>query len=132
MTRTDARELMMQVYYQMDMNNDYNIDSCDNYFKEKNLKGQKDYCMDLFSLLCNKKDEIDSSINTYSNSWKTTRMPKTDLAIARLAACEIMYFENLPAAISINEAVDLAKKYGTEQSPKYINAIMGKIAEQVK
>ena len=55
-------------------------------------------------------------------------MPKTDLAIIRLAACEILYLENIPDAVSINEAVDLAKTYGTEDSAKYVNAILGKIA----
>lgn len=51
-------------------------------------------------------------------------MTKTDLAIVRLAACEIMYIENLPKAVAINEAVDMAKIYGTDQSPKFINAVL--------
>lgn len=132
MTRTDARELMMQVYFQMDINNDFDVDSFDNYFKSKKMGEQFEYCSELFSLLCNKKEEIDSAINTYSNNWNTKRMPKADLAVARIAACEIMFLPDLPAAVSINEAVDLAKKYGTDQAPKFINAIMGKIAEKVK
>lgn len=55
-------------------------------------------------------------------------MPKTDLAVLRVAACEILYMDDIPDAVSINEAVDLAKKYGTENSPSYVNGILGALA----
>ena len=61
------------------------------------------------------------------SSWKLNRMPKTDVAVLRVSACEMVYL-NMPAAVSINEAVDLAKMYGTEDSAKYVNAILGKVA----
>ena len=54
-------------------------------------------------------------------------MPKTDISILRLSVTEIVYFDDIPVAVSINEAVELAKKYGTEQSPKFVNAILGSI-----
>ena len=130
MTRTDARELMMQLYYQMDVNNDFDVNSSSKLFDGKRIKGQEDYCNNLHSLLCNKKSEIDEMINKYSQGWTTERMPKTDLAIARVSTCEILYLDDVPNAVSINEAVDLAKKYGTEQAPKYINAVLGKIAAE--
>ena len=57
-------------------------------------------------------------------------MPKTDVAVLRLSVCEITYLKNIPAAVSINEAVELAKKYGTEESWKYVNAILGKVAAE--
>ena len=54
-------------------------------------------------------------------------MPKTDLAIARLATCEIKYMEDIPKAVAINEAVELAKAYGTDSSAKFINAVLKNI-----
>jgi N utilization substance protein B len=130
MTRTDAREFMMRVFYQMDMNSDYNKDSSEKYFADAKIKSQLEYCSKLFELLCENKDIIDEKIEKYSIGWKLDRMPKTDIAILRLTVCEILYIDEIPPAVSINEAVELAKKYGTDQSPKFVNAILGKILKE--
>jgi N utilization substance protein B len=130
MTRTDARDFMMKVFYQMDMNSDYDVEGADKYFDSANLKNQLDYCKRLHGLLCEKKAEIDQRISRYSVDWKIERMPKTDIAILRLTTCEILYMEDIPAAVAINEAVELAKKYGTDQSPRFVNAILGNIVKE--
>ena len=127
MTRKDARELMMQVFFQMEACNDFDVNSRETYLSQDVVRSQRDYCNELFSLLCNKKDEIDEMLETYSKGWKLSRMPKTDVAVLRVSVCEMVYL-NLPAAVSINEAVDLAKLYGTDDSAKYVNAILGKVA----
>lgn len=119
---------MMQVFFQMEACEDFDVNHRVTYFKDKDFKVQREYCHELYSLICNKKEEVDYEIDRYSKNWKASRMPKTDLAIIRLAACEILYFADIPDAVSINEAVDLAKTYGTEDSAKYVNAILGKIA----
>lgn len=121
---------MMQVFFQMEACGDFDVNNKDNYMNQDKIKGQKDYCNELFSLLCNKREEIDATIDKYSKNWKITRMPKTDVAVLRLSVCEITYLKNIPAAVSINEAVELAKKYGTEESWKYVNAILGKVAAE--
>lgn len=127
MTRTDAREFMMQVFFQMEACGDFDVNNMETYMNRQKLGGQKDYCSNVYSLLCNKKDELDAELEKHSKNWKLSRMPKTDLAILRLAACEIMYLGDIPQAVSINEAVDLAKKYGTDDSAKYVNGILGKL-----
>lgn len=130
MTRKEAREFMMQVFFQMEACGDFDVNSRPEYMNTKKLGHQKDYCNELHSLLCNKKDILDEKLNRYSVNWKTERLPKTDLAVLRLAACEILYMDDMPDAVSINEAVELSKKYGTESSAKYVNGILGKIAEE--
>ena len=130
MTRTDAREFMMQVFFQMEACSDFDIDHRDSYFKDKKISGQKEYCENLYSLLCNHREDIDKTLENADEGWKLSRMPKTDLAVMRLAVCEILYLSDIPAAVSINEAVNIAKKYGTEDSPKYVNAILGKIVSE--
>ncbi len=130
MTRKEARELMMQTIFQMDAQNNFDKDCGIEFFMGKNIGDQKNYLISTHENICNHLDEIDERINKYSRGWKTTRMPKVDLAIIRLAVSEILYIENIPTAVSINEAVDLAKIYGTEESPKYINAILGKVASE--
>jgi len=121
---------MMQVFFQMEACGDYDVNNRDNYMNQERIKGQKDYCNELFSLLCNKREDIDTMIDKYSKNWKLSRMPKTDIAVLRISVCELAYLKNIPAAVSINEAVELAKRYGTEESWKYVNAILGKVAAE--
>ena len=121
---------MMQVFFQMEACGDFDVNNRDDYMNQERIKGQKDYCNELFSLLCNKKDDVDAMIDKYSKNWKLSRMPKTDVAVLRVSVCEMAYLKNIPAAVSINEAVELAKRYGTDDSAKYVNAILGKVAAE--
>ncbi|MCI9475496.1 MAG: transcription antitermination factor NusB [Emergencia sp.] len=130
MTRTEAREFMMQVFFQMEACGDFDVNSRTDFMSQEKIRDQKEYCNELHSLLCNKKDEVDDLLRKYSTKWKIERIPKTDLAVLRLAVCEMRYGK-VPAAVSINEAVDLAKKYGTDDSGKYVNGILGRIAEEL-
>ena len=75
-----------------------------------------------------KLKEIDESINAAARGWKTSRMGKVDLTLIRLAVYEIKYEEDIPVGVAINEAVELAKKYGSDDSPSFINGVLAKIA----
>lgn len=123
---------MMQVFFQMEACDDFDVNNKDNYMNDKRLLSQEDYCSDLYSLLCNKRETVDSLLDKHSKSWKISRMPKTDLAVLRLSACELLYLRDIPQAVSINEAVELAKKYGTEDSPRYVNAILGRVCAEAE
>lgn len=72
--------------------------------------------------------EIDTIINEAAQGWKTSRMGKVDLTLIRLAVYEMKYEDEIPTGVAINEAVELAKKYGTDDSPSFINGILAKIA----
>ena len=74
------------------------------------------------------KDELDRSIDGVAVNWKTSRMSRVDLSILRLALFEMRYDDRIPLKVAINEAVELAKKYGGDDSPAFINAILGKLA----
>lgn len=71
---------------------------------------------------------MDSRINSVADKWKTERMTKVDLTIIRLASYEIIFDEEVPVGVAINEAVELAKRYGTDQSPSFVNAVLAKLA----
>ena len=73
-----------------------------------------------------KVTELDAAINEATKGWKTTRMGKVDLSIIRLAVYEMKYEESIPAKVSINEAVELAKKYGTDDSASFVNGVLAK------
>lgn len=73
-------------------------------------------------------EEIDARINEVAEGWKTGRMGKVDLTLLRLAVYEMNYDEEVPVGVAINEAVELAKKYGTDDSSSFINGVLAKLA----
>lgn len=74
-----------------------------------------------------KKSEIDEAIENVAVNWKTDRMGKVELTLIRLACYEMKYDETIPTAVAINEAVELAKHYGTEDSGSFVNGILAKL-----
>ena len=127
MTRQDAREKLMTILFQMEMRDDFDVDNMDLYLEEEKWKKQEEYAENILSLACNYKDDIDACISKYSTKWALNRIPKTDLAILRLATIELVYCDDIPDSVAINEAVDLSKKYSDEKSPSYINGILASI-----
>ena len=75
-------------------------------------------------------EEIDKIINENSVGWKVERLPKVSLALMRLAICEILYVPSIPSGVSINEAVELAKKFATQEDASFINGILGKYVRE--
>ena len=76
-------------------------------------------------------DEIDGTLNLASSGWKVSRMSKVDVNILRLAVYEMKYDEDVPVKVAINEAVELAKKFGGDDSSSFVNGILGKIAKEL-
>ena len=87
-------------------------------------KKDADYMTGKVRSIVEHMDEIDGMINQASKNWKTTRMAKAELSILRLAAYEIKYEEDIPVSVSINEAVELAKLYGSDHGPAFVNGIL--------
>lgn len=128
MRRTEARELFMQLLFQMEVQNDYSQDIKEKFIQE-HMKdsNQLEYFNSLFEAAVGNLNAIDGKLEACSENWKIGRMAKVDLAILRLSAAEILYLEDVPDSASINEAVDMAKKFGGDDSGKFINGILGKV-----
>ncbi|HYE67855.1 MAG TPA: transcription antitermination factor NusB [Anaerovoracaceae bacterium] len=128
MRRTEARELFMQLLFQMEVQNDYSQNIKEKFMQE-HMKdsNQMEYFNLLFESTVNNLPAIDEKLDACSENWKISRMAKVDLAILRLSTAEIMYLEDVPDSASINEAVDMAKKFGGDDSGKFINGILGKV-----
>lgn len=77
-------------------------------------------------------DEIDELLTGYSQGWKLERMPNVDRALLRIASWEILFNEEVPAAVAINEAIELANEYSTEDSARFVNGILGRVAEHAQ
>ena len=129
MRRTEARELFMQLLFQMEVQNDYGNEIKEKFVQEHMKESnQLEYFNQLFESAVVNLTEIDAKLETLSENWTIKRMAKVDLAILRLSAAEILYLDDVPDSASINEAIDLAKKFGGDDSGKFINGILGKVA----
>lgn len=124
MNRKEARELLMKCLFQMEAQNEFTEDNAGLLLDREQTGNQDQYIRLIIKNLCENREEIDNVINENSRGWPVSRMPKADLAITRLAVCEILFAGDIPKPVSINEAVELAKKYGTDQSAGFINAVL--------
>ncbi len=133
MKRTQAREYLMQMLFQMETQNDFSEEAEDKFIElnieEKDAK-QIAYIKSVSAAFRENKNEIDADIEKYSRGWKLKRIAKVDLALMRLCISETLYLkeeDRTPEGAAINEAVKLAKKYDDEDSSRFINGILGEI-----
>lgn len=118
----------MQLLFQMEGQNDYKHEIKDRFVAEyMSEEGQLEYFNQLHQISSERLAEVDRLLEESSDNWKVSRMAKVDLAVLRLSVMEILFIEDVPTSVSINEAVNLAKKYGGETSGKFVNGILGKI-----
>jgi len=127
--RSRARRQALQILYQRDITGE----SVATILADKSYStedGEPDeFCRQLVTSVEARLDELDATIGEVSENWSVSRMPLVDRNILRLATYEIEYSEDVPASVSINEAVELAKVYGGEDSSKFVNGVLGRIAE---
>lgn len=96
--------------------------------EDEPLKGdEREFTLRLIKGACDNIDGIDSIINRFSEHWRLSRMPVIDRNIMRIAIYEIAYLRTIPPPVTINEAVELAKKYGSEESGSFVNGILDKV-----
>ena len=128
LTRTEAREKIMVILYQLDFyvkeKIEYNLEDV---FKE-NLEMDNTYVRDVVNGVLENIESIDTVISKYLENWDLDRLGKTDKAILRLGAFELMHYDT-PKVVVINEAVELAKKYSDDKVVKLINAVLDKIRD---
>lgn len=128
LTRTQAREKIMIILYQIDFYKKENISyDLEEVFKE-NLEIDNKYVRDIVNGVLENIDNIDKIINKYLENWNLNRLGKTDKAILRLGTYELLYYDT-PDVVAINEAVELAKKYSDDKVVKLINAVLDKIRD---
>ena len=104
-------------------------EQCQLFFEELGQEENKDtkYIEDKFKQIVSRLTEIDAMVNEVAQGWKTSRMGKVDLTLIRLAVYEMKFEEDVPAGVAINEAVELAKTYGTDDSSSFVNGILAKL-----
>ncbi len=134
MNRSDMREHAFKLIYSLEIQKVDNIqEQVDLYFESNNIKDEetKKYITDAILGIEKNKAEILSDIEkNLKEEWKLNRISKMDLSVLKLAIYEIKFSE-VPYKVSINEAVELAKKYGEDKSKKFVNGILASIVKEM-
>ena len=132
MGRSELREHIFRILFQIEFHDMEELEEqVELYFEQLEQIKDKDktYIKEKYEKIFGMQDEIDGKINEAASGWKTSRMNRADLAILRLAVYELLYDEDIPVGVAINEAVELAKKYSSEEGPAFINGILGKLSK---
>lgn len=132
MTRRETREEIFKILFRTDFYEKESLPEQKALFFEQLGEQETDrenlaYIEQKLDSLLEHLEEIDDILNKAAKRWKTTRMGKVDLTLLRLAVYEIRYEEDMPEGVAINEAVELAKKYGTDDSSSFINGVLAKV-----
>ena len=135
MKRTEMREHIFRMVFSYEFNSDQEMpQQMQLYFEQLDQEPKEEdmaYIRDKALNVILKSEEIDEMLNEHVTGWKTSRMNKVDLSILRLAVYEMKYDEDVPVKVAINEAVELAKKFGGDDSSSFVNGILGKIAKEL-
>lgn len=129
--RTKARELALQLLYQADVSNVDVSDLIDTFFSmEANANEERsvrDFAVNLARNVRKNILSLDAEITKFATNWQLDRMAMVDRNILRMASFELLFCDDIPPKVAINEAVELAKKYGDVESGKFVNGILDKI-----
>ncbi len=131
-----SRELTLKFLYQYDVNivqnrelNNFD-EQLEGFFITQDVINDieiKDFFIVLAKGVCDNRDSIDEIISKYSDNWKVSRISRIDINILRIAIYEMLNLSNIPHPVTINEAVDIAKKYGNNESGSFINGIVDRV-----
>ena len=135
MRRSEQREHIFKLLFMTQFNSEDEMsDQVSMYFETLGELEEKDQeaMQEKYQKILEKLDEIDQILNDYSRGWKTSRMSRVDLTALRLAVYEMKFDEDVPVGVAINEAVELAKMFGGDDSGSFVNGILGKIASGKK
>ena len=134
MKRREQREQIFALLFRVEFNTPEEMDEQVSMYvdemKEVEPLSEKDeeYIVGKYKKIADRIEEIDGILIEASQTWKTSRMSRVDLTVLRLAVYEMKLDEDIPEKVAINEAVELAKKYGGDESPAFVNGVLAHVA----
>ena len=133
MSRSELREHIFKLLFGVEFGAADSLEEqVELHFDLNDVSAEKDmeYIKEKFGKISEKIGEIDQKINSTAVGWKTSRMNKVDLTILRLAFYEVLFDPEVPAGVAINEAVELAKKFSSDEGPAFVNGVLAKLVNQ--
>lgn len=133
-TRHATRMLALQALYALEMNSDATpADVIDSAWEESEASGlDRDFLVRVVEGTWNSVKALDQRLERYSHHWKVSRMDRVDKSILRLAVYEILHAPEVPGPVILDEGVELAKEFGTPESPAFVNGILDRIAREAR
>ena len=131
--RREGREAAIQFLYQRDLGGGAGISDLQEFYAFRGLSpSARRFCEGLVSGLLDHTNDIDVALREHTQNYELDRLSAVDRNILRLAVHEMLFCDEIPPVVSINEAIDIAKKYGTEESGRFVNGVLDKIKATLK
>ena len=129
--RRRSREIILKLLYQKELNEQNPEDMLEQFWHEREENEEvKIFVASIFCGVNESKDELDTWIMKYSKNWDLNRLSIIDKCILRLSVYELLHRKDIPPKVSINEAIDISKKYSNEDAGKFINGILDKVSKE--
>ena len=131
MSRKELREHIFRMLFRIEFNSEEEMKEQEGFYFEELTEAtgkDQDCILNKYRAIVEKQEEIDALLNEVTEGWKTSRMNRVDLTILRLATYEVKWDEDVPTGVAINEAVELAKKYSSDDGPAFVNGVLAKVA----
>ena len=129
--RSRGREIALQLLYQRDQNPNMPRAAIEQFAKDR-LK-DKDltaFCLGLYDGVLANQDAIDAKLAAAAENWRVARMPTVDRNVLRLGAYEVLHTPDTPAAVAVDEAIELARRYGSADSPGFVNGVLDRLRRE--
>lgn len=133
MNRRKSREIATRLLFEMQINKENHLEILENFRENTDEKLSDidfEYVTKVLSGVENNIEEIKETISKYLIKWKIERLPKMNLAILYMATYEILFEEEIPNKVTVNEAIELAKKYGDDNAPSFINGVLNNLIKK--
>ena len=131
--RRHSRELVIQFLYLSEMNEGDVRSQLEGFWESNDSQPDvQSFSEDILNNIFDHKKEIDARLEKYSDNWTLSRMTVIDRNLLRMAASELMYSNAVPPKVAIDEAVEIAKKFGSEDSPNFINGVLDRLLKELK
>ena len=131
MTRREAREQAFILIFEKSFQKETDLDELIHFAEENEIFKADGYSVKLSQNTVENIEKIDDLIESSLKGWNYSRVSKTSKAILRMAVSEMLYSEDVPVGAAINEAVELAKKYASDDEPAFINGVLGSVAREL-
>ena len=129
--RSRGREVALQLLFQREHNPKIDRAALDRFVRERiNEESIRKFCLFLFDGVVEHIADIDAKITASAENWRISRMPTVDRNILRLGAFELMFMQDTPAAVAFDEAIELARRYGTADSSAFVNGVLDRLRRE--
>ncbi len=132
MTRREEREQAFILLFEKSFNDETDLSELYELALENEIVSESDFVKKLAFSAWENLDSVDAVIEKYAKGWKINRISKVALAVLRMAIGEMLYFDDIPVGVSINEAVELCKKYAAKDDASFVNGLLGSVSKEEK